>query len=49
MGQCGKLAFEVVFLHLVDLGFEVEAGNNLVGPEEDANLVINSCTLMVKL
>ncbi len=49
MGQQGKLAVEVVFMHQVDVSLEVEAGNDLVGPKEDANQVVDSCALMVEL
>ena len=31
MSQCGKLAVEVVFVHPVDVGLEIEAGDDLIG------------------
>ena len=48
MSQRGKLAVEVVFVHPVYVGLEVEAWDDLVGSEEDANWVVNGSTSMVE-
>jgi hypothetical protein len=40
MSHRRKFAVEIVLVHLVDVGFEVEARNDLVGGEECADRVI---------